>query len=100
MLDRRFILENPALVQQNCDRRGVKVDVARFVELETERRELQSEIEELSRQANLVSKSIGQAKSDAEREERKEEGRRLREAKEAKQADVDRLGAEANAIHN
>jgi seryl-tRNA synthetase len=100
MLDRRFILENPALVQQNCDRRGVKVDVARFVELETERRELQSEIEELSRQANLVSKSIGQAKSDAERDERKEEGRRLREAKEAKQADVDRLTAEASAIHN
>jgi seryl-tRNA synthetase len=100
MLDRRFILESPELVQQNCDRRGVKVDVARFVALETQRRELQGEVEELSRQANVVSKSIGQAKSDAEREERKEEGRRLREAKEAKQADVDRLGAEASAIHN
>jgi seryl-tRNA synthetase len=100
MLDRRFILENPDLVQQNCDRRGVKVSVARFVELETKRRELQSEIEELARQANVVSKSIGQAKSDAEREERKEEGRRLREAKDSKQSDVDRLAAEASAIHN
>jgi len=100
MLDRRFILENPELVQQNCDRRGVKVDVARFVQLETQRRELQGEIEELSRQANVVSKSIGQAKSDAEREQRKEEGRRLREAKEAKQTSIDRLGAEASAIHN
>jgi seryl-tRNA synthetase len=100
MLDRRFILENPELVQQNCDRRSVKVDVSRFVALETDRRTLQAEIEELSRQANVVSKSIGQAKTDAEREDRKEEGRRLREAKEAKQADVDRLGAEANAIHN
>ncbi|MEX2092459.1 MAG: serine--tRNA ligase, partial [Pirellulales bacterium] len=100
MLDRRLILENPDLVQENCDRRGVKVDVARFVQLETERRVLQADVEELSRQANVVSKSIGQAKSDAEREERKEEGRRLREAKEAKQVEVDRLGAEANAIHN
>jgi seryl-tRNA synthetase len=100
MLDRRFILESPDLVQLNCDRRGVKADVARFVELETQRRELQSEIEELSRQANVVSKSIGRAKSDAERDQRKEEGRRLREAKEAKQANVERLAAEASAIHN
>ena len=42
MLDRRFILENPELVQQNCDRRGVKADVARFVELETQRRDVAS----------------------------------------------------------
>ena len=72
MLDKRFILENPELVQENCDRRGVKVDVARFVELESQRRKLQAEVEELSRQANVVSKSIGQAKDDAEREARKE----------------------------
>lgn len=100
MLDRRLILENPEVVQQNCDRRGVKVDVARFVRLETDRRAMQTEVEELSRQANLVSKSIGQASSDAERDERKEEGRRLREAKETKQAEIERIGAEANAIHN
>jgi seryl-tRNA synthetase len=100
MLDRRFVLENPDLVQQNCDRRGVKVDVARFVQLETQRRALQTEVEELSRQANVVSKSIGQAKTDAEREARKEEGRRLREAKDAKQAEIELLGAEAGAIHN
>src|SRR4029077_3067402 len=100
MLDRRFVLENPELVQQNCDRRGAKVDVARFVQLETQRRALQSEVEELSRQANVVSKSIGQAKTDAERDARKEEGRALRDAKDAKQAEIERLGAEANAIHN
>jgi seryl-tRNA synthetase len=100
MLDRRFVLENPEIVQQNCDRRGVKVDVARFVQLETERRTMQAEVEELSRQANVVSKSIGQAKTDAERDARKEEGRRLREAKDAKQAEIERIGAEANTIHN
>ena len=81
MLDKRLILENPELVQENCDRRGVKVDIARFVELESQRRKLQTEVEELSRQANLVSKSIGQAKSDAERERRKDDGRRIRELK-------------------
>jgi seryl-tRNA synthetase len=100
MLDKRFILENPDLVQQNCDRRGVKVDVAQFVAVETKRRELQAETEELSRQANLVSKSIGQAKDQAERGTRKEEGRRLRELKDQKQAQIDRLAAEAAVMHS
>jgi seryl-tRNA synthetase len=99
-LDKRFILENPELVQRNCDARGVKVDVSRFVELETERRKLQVDVEELSRLANAVSKSIGQAKDEAEREARKDEGRRLREKKDQIQADIDRIAAEATLIHN
>jgi len=100
MLDKRFILENPELVQENCNRRGVKADVARFVELESQRRKLQTEIEELSRQANVVSKSIGQAKDDAQRDARKEDGRRIRELKEQITTHLERLGAEASAIHN
>jgi seryl-tRNA synthetase len=100
MLDKRFILENPELVQENCNRRGVKVDVARFVELENQRRKLQAETEELSRQANVVSKSIGQAKTDEEREARKDEGRRVRELKEQIAQHMERLAAEASAIHN
>jgi seryl-tRNA synthetase len=100
MLDKRFILENPDLVQENCNRRGVKVDVARFVELESQRRKLQAEIEELSRQANVVSKSIGQAKDDAEREARKEDGRKIRELKDQIAAHIERLGAESSVIHN
>jgi seryl-tRNA synthetase len=100
MLDRRYILENPEVVQKNCDVRGVKADVARFVELESQRRKLQTEIEDLSRLANEVSKSIGKAKDDAEREARKDEGRRLREKKEQLQGDIDRFGAEAAFILN
>jgi seryl-tRNA synthetase len=100
MLDKRFILENAQLVQQNCDHRGIKVDVARFVELESQRRKLQADVEELSRMANVVSKSIGQAKDDAEREARKDEGRRLREKKDQIQEEIDRLAAEAALIHN
>src|SRR6476646_4286596 len=100
MLDKRFILENAQVVQQNCTRRGVKVDVDRFVDLESQRRKLQAEIEELSRLANQVSKSIGQAKDDAEREARKDEGRRLREMKEKIEEHMERLAAEAAVIHN
>lgn len=100
MLDKRFILENAQLVQENCNRRGVKADVARFVDLESQRRKFQAEVEELSRQANQVSKSIGQAKDDAEREARKDEGRRLRESKEKVEEQIERLAAEAAVIHN
>jgi seryl-tRNA synthetase len=100
MLDKRFILENAQVVQENCNRRGVKVDVDRFVDLESQRRKLQAEIEELSRLANQVSKSIGQAKDDAEREARKDEGRRLREMKEKIEEHIERLAAEASVIHN
>ncbi|MFV2066083.1 MAG: serine--tRNA ligase [Pirellulales bacterium] len=99
MLDKRFILENVAPVQQNCDRRGMKIDVARFCELEQRRRSLQTELEEINRQANLVSKSIGQARSDEEREERKGEGRRLREEKDVKQTEMERLSVEADGIY-
>jgi seryl-tRNA synthetase len=100
MLDKRFILENAELVQRNCDHRGVKADVARFVDLESQRRKLLTESEELSRLANEVSKSIGKAKDDAEREARKDEGRRLREMKEQIQEHMDRLAAEASLILN
>jgi len=99
MLDRKFILENPQLVQENCKRRNAAVDVARFVELETRRRELQAEVDELNRRANLVSKSIGKAKDEAEREAKKEEGRLLREQTAERKAELDALVDELDAVH-
>ena len=101
MLDKRFILENAELVQQNCDRprrEGRRRAVRRSSR--PQRRKLQAEVEELSRQANVVSKSIGQAKDDAEREARKDEGRRLRERRTPSRPSIDRIGAEASAIHH
>ncbi len=46
-----------------------------------------------------MSKSIGKAKDDAEREQRKDEGRRLREEKDTQQTELDRIAAEAGAIY-
>jgi len=99
MLDRKFILENAELVKQNCANRGVQVDVDRFVELETRRRSMQVEIDQLNRRANEVSKSIGKAKDAPEREARKEEGRRLRDKTAQAKAEMDRLVAELEALH-
>jgi seryl-tRNA synthetase len=99
MLDRKFILENADLVAENCRRRGVDVDVRRFVELEQARRAKQTEIERLQREANEVSKSIGRAADEVQREARKAEGRRLREAVSEAQAAVDRLAAEIDQLY-
>lgn len=99
MLDKKFILENAELVQENSAVRGVKADLPRYVALENERKVLQQSIEELSRQANLVSKSIGKAKDEEEREQHKNEGRQLREEKDVKQVELDRIEAEAGAIY-
>ncbi len=99
MLDRKFILENAELVKTNCANRNVPADVDRFVAMETQRRELQVQVEDLNRQANAVSKSIGKAKDAAEREDRKEQGRRLREQTNQLREQLDALAAEIDAIH-
>ncbi|MCC6124477.1 MAG: serine--tRNA ligase [Pirellulales bacterium] len=98
MLDRKFILENIELIKKNCENRGVKAEVDRFVAVDEQRKKLQAQVEELNRQANVVSKSIGQAKDPAERDARKEEGRKLREQTQAAQAEVDALGVEAEQL--
>ncbi len=99
MLDRKYIVENASQVQQNCVNRGVDVDVDRFVELEAKRKTLQVEFEELNREANQVSKSIGKAKDADEREARKEEGRRLREQTNQRRQELDELTAQMDEIH-
>ena len=78
MLDRKFIAENASLVEENCIRRNSKADIGKFVALETERRKLQHEVDELNRQANEAAKSIGKAKPE-EREALKAKGRELRD---------------------
>ncbi len=91
MLDRKFILENLDAIKQNCVNRGIAADVDSLVELENKRREKLAEAEQLNRQSNEVSKTIGQAKSEAEREERKEQGRKLREQKDLAQNEHDEI---------
>jgi seryl-tRNA synthetase len=98
MLDRKYIVDNAALVKANCENRGVKADVDLLVALESQRRERLAEVQEANRLSNEVAKSIGATKDPAEREARKEEGRRLRERKDVAQAEHDRLDAEALAI--
>jgi seryl-tRNA synthetase len=98
MLDRKFIVENAQRVEENCRHRGVAADVARFVQLDAERRARQAEIERLNRRANEVSKSIAHASDAAERQARKEEGRRLRQEVADVKAELDEIEEEQSAI--
>lgn len=98
MLDRKFIVDHQDEVKQNCVNRGVSVDVDRLVELELQRRAKQREVEQLNRQANTVSQSIGKSKDADEREARKSEGRQLRQQKDQVQHEVDQLERDILAI--
>ena len=99
MLDRKYILEHAAEVKENCSRRGVEVDVERFVALEGDRRAKQTAVEQLQRSANEIAKSIGKAANEAEREERKAEGRRLRDETTVLQNELNAIAAELDGIH-
>jgi seryl-tRNA synthetase len=98
MLDRKFIVDNADKVKQNCTHRGIQCDVDRLLELEAARKAKLLLAEDLNRQANEIAKSIGKAKDAAEREARKEEGRRLREQKDAAQTELDDLDRQSHAI--
>jgi seryl-tRNA synthetase len=98
MLDRKFIIDNAAAVQENCRRRGAKADLDRFVALDDLRREKQGLVEQLNRQANEIAKSIGKAADAAEREARKAQGRELREQTAAVQTELDAIAAEMDVI--
>jgi seryl-tRNA synthetase len=98
MLDRKLIIEQADLVRKNCQARGTKIDVDRLIELESLRKEKLAEAQELNRQANEVSKSIGRAATEQEREQLKEQGRLLRQQKDAAQADHDLIDKQVHDL--
>lgn len=58
MLDIQFIRDNPDLVQQKSNQKSVKVDIAKLLELDTQRRETVQEIEALRAERNQISDSL------------------------------------------
>jgi len=72
MIDIKFIRENPDKVKQGCEKKQVKCDIDRLLELDEKRRQLLQEIEGLKAEQNKLSK--GKADKD-----------QIQEAKEIKQ---------------
>jgi seryl-tRNA synthetase len=102
VLDRRWVADHTDEVIENCRRRGLPesllAEVGRFASLDADRRRLKGEIDGLNQQAGQVSRSIGKAASDEERETRKAEGRQLREQISALEAASNEVVAAGDAI--
>ncbi|MEM8666721.1 MAG: serine--tRNA ligase [Planctomycetota bacterium] len=98
MLDRKFIIQNADAVRDNCTRRGVACDVDRIIELDATRMQKLQQAEDLNRQANETSKKIPKCKDDAERKALIDQGRELRQQKEATQREHDQLDEEIQTL--
>ena len=66
MLDPKLLRNNIAFVTQELLRRGFALDIDEYQNLETDRRSLQAETEDLQNERNVKSKLIGQAKAKGE----------------------------------
>ncbi|MEY2717454.1 MAG: Serine--tRNA ligase, partial [Pseudomonadota bacterium] len=66
MLDIALLRKHPDLVAQRLAKRAYTIDLERFQQLESSRRGLQVETEQLQSQRNTLSKQIGQRKAKGE----------------------------------
>ncbi|MCR9198794.1 MAG: serine--tRNA ligase [Planctomycetaceae bacterium] len=103
MLDLQFICENADDVKQNCEARGVTVDVDAVIRLREERNKLVGEGDELRRQQKETSSQIPKASAE-DRPALIEAGKKLREqisGIEARQKEIEAdLRAEQTQIPN
>ncbi|MGE5041871.1 MAG: serine--tRNA ligase [Candidatus Levyibacteriota bacterium] len=56
MLDLKFIRENPEVVKQDAQKKGVDVDVEKVLELDKKYRELNTQVQELQAKRNIAAK--------------------------------------------
>ena len=97
MLDRKYIVQNPDVVKDNCQRRGVDCDVDQIVSLEQQRLEKLRLTQELNQQKNENNKKIPKA-SDDERQGLIQRGRELRDQQEAAQKEHDALDKQLSEL--
>src|SRR5215217_2178826 len=79
MLDLRFIRENAAAVQENCENRGVEADLGLAVELADRRSALIQELNELKHRQNQMAKSTGREQDPDAREKLIAESRAMKD---------------------
>jgi seryl-tRNA synthetase len=80
MLDPQFIVDNLDAVRANCVNRNVKADLDSVPKLLGEKKRLSKEVQAIQQQQNELAKATGKEKDPAKRQQLIEEGRKLREA--------------------
>ena len=66
MLDPKRIRDDRDYIAKNLARRGIKFNLDEVIELDSQRRKLQSQLDNLRSEKNRVSREIGLAKSETE----------------------------------
>ncbi len=61
MIDIQVVRDNPQLVREKSQQKGYEVDISRLLELDTERKELLGQVEELRKRRNEIAGSIKQS---------------------------------------
>ncbi len=67
MLDINFIRENREKIKENCQKRGVDLDIGRLLKIDKQRRNLLQQVEELRAEKNKATKNIPQIKEEEEK---------------------------------
>ncbi|OGZ18858.1 MAG: serine--tRNA ligase [Candidatus Nealsonbacteria bacterium RBG_13_42_11] len=67
MLDIKFIRQNPDLVKEDVQKKGIKVDIDELLEVDKKRRETLQALEDMLAKKNKASKDITAAKSEKEK---------------------------------
>ena len=96
MLDLQFIVENKDSVLENCRNRGVTIDIDEVLKLRDERSKLQSEGDNLRREAKETSSQIPKASAD-DRPALIARGKELRELVNANEAAAKEVAAHLKA---
>ena len=78
MLDLKFILQNRELIEENCRRRNVEVNLDLIEELSKERRQILREVEEIRSKISKIAKQVKQGDSEIEKEKLVKEGQNLK----------------------
>jgi seryl-tRNA synthetase len=98
MLDLKYVVANADAVKQNCRNRNAPPDVLeevdRVVELESERKGLMHEVEEVRRRQNEVAQATGRERDSGKRTALIEEGKRLKSDVAEQEERLRRLEAE------
>ena len=59
MIDIKYIRENPQFIKDNCKRRGSDADIDAIVQIDAERRTVQTRAEQLRAERHRLSKECG-----------------------------------------
>ena len=100
MLDPKRIRADKNYVTKNLARRGVKFNLNEVIQLDAQRRQLQSELDDLRGEKNRVSKEIGSAKIKIDAiSESKSRMRELNQDLKNTEKELNKLSAQLNAFY-